>query len=176
MADLPSIEKDERSERADSAGKSVTKSGQMLTVMQLSFVNALFHPAVLLDPVKAAQMANFKSPKLAAARLMKHHLVRAELEIRMARLAIDASLTPDAVLSKLWEESNNHVEEDSSPNARVGALRILAQHFDLIGPKDKGGDKPQQVNVNINLGDTPVKISGDDDTITIDIPKEGADR
>jgi hypothetical protein len=149
----------------------MTEHGQLLSLQQLSFVNSLFLPQVLLDPQKAAKVAAYKSPKSAAERLMKNPAVRAEVEKRMARLSLASGLSAESVLGKLWDESNNHDEGDSNPAARVSALRTLAQYFELIGQKNSGsgGEKPAPV-ININIGVAPVKeTSGPDNAKVIDV-------
>ena len=149
--------------------RSMTPSGQLLTLQQISFVNALFLPQVMLDPAKAAEVAGYKGGKTASDRLMKISAVRAEIEKRMARLSLSSGLSAQAVLDKLWEESNNHDDGDSNPSARVAALRTLAQYFELIGQKNtgSGGEKPVPTIV-INIGDK-TQISGPGESKVIDV-------
>ena len=146
----------------------LTEHGQMLSLQQLSFVNCLFLPQVMLKPELAAKTAAYKNPKQAGERLMRNPAVRAELEKRMARLALSSGLSPEAVLDKLWSESNNHDEGDSNPSARVGALRTLAQYFELIGQKNtgSGGEKPAPT-VIINIGEK--QVDGPDGAKVIDV-------
>lgn len=164
----PAIEQDPRSDF--SGERSMTEHGQLLSLQQLSFVNSLFLPQVMLDPDKAAEVAGYKTPKQAATRLMANPAVRAELEKRMAKLALSSGLSAEAVLGKLWDESNNHDEGDSNPAARVSALRTLAQYFELIGQKNtgSGGEKPAPT-VIINIGDGKDQQSGPDSAKEIDV-------
>lgn len=137
-----------------------TRAGTLLTLRQMEFIRQMFNPAHMFDSKKAAEASGYKNPSSASTRLMSNVAVRSELERRSALLQVDTTLTAEAVLNKLWDECNNHEQDDSSPMARVSGLKVLAQHFELIGKKDVGTNQ-MAVQVNINIG-------GDKKTVTID--------
>lgn len=147
--------------------------GEVLTLKEMMFVNQLFTMDCMMDPAKAAVRAGLK-PKYAKEQLMRKPNVRMEIEKRLARMQHSVQCSPDAVRDKMWEEANNHMAEDSSPTARVTALKTLMQMYNLIGPKDRGQENRSSITVDIRIGPgTQVSIGSDERNEMITVNEEG---
>jgi hypothetical protein len=122
------------------------------------FVNHFFGEAKL-NAEKAAALAGYKNPRKMATELLGRPAVVEEMERRLAQIASNTKVTPDMIEDLLYREATNHDEDDSSPQARVASLHVLAK---VKGMLDKGsGQAPTTVNVNISIG-------GEDKTITVE--------
>ncbi len=131
-------------------------NGQLLTFQQLSFINHFFSKACMMNGTKAIVAAGYVCKTKSDAQrksheLMKHAAIRTEIELRVAKIAMNTDITAEGVLNGLWDEANNHVEDDSSPAARVNALRTLSQHFGLNRPNEQVTGGGGNVNINIKI-------------------------
>ncbi len=137
------------------AGRRPTDAG-ILTIQMEMFVNFFFGEGKL-SPAKAAKLAGYKNPEKMGPQLMARPSVVEEIERRMAQIANKTKVTPDMIEDLLYQEATNHDEDDSSPQARVASLHVLAK---VKGMLDKGSGGPSTVvNVQINMGDEQKTIT-----------------
>lgn len=151
-----------------------TPSGVMLSPRQYAFVNNYLSPEYFMKEYDAAIAAGYSEKHARTKDILSHPPVRAEIELRLRKIAMQNTLTPEEVISKMWEEAQNKDPDIGSPNARVQALKTLMEYFSLVGRNVKDPSQRKQINININLSGKSAKVTADrnSEELTIDVSPE----